>query len=153
MGQNKAFQKAVTLAKKYGFKNIRVDILYNWTDTPEDFYYRLKEVVLAVNGTGGCGVLMRYAPLDRIDRMNHVGPKWTKLEVDNVHRINPYPYGQVSSKSLEEFEYFFGKDVAEFRKLINYKDIKKLTTMKRNKFNKDKIIVKMNNNGGKPLRY
>jgi hypothetical protein len=147
MGQNNAFQKAVVLGKKYGFKNIRVDILYNWIDTPEDFYYRLKEVVMAVNGTGGCGVLMRYAPLDRVDRMNHVGPKWTKQEANAVHKINPYPYGQVSSKSLEEFEYFFGKDAKEFRILLNFPDIKRMTVMKRNKFNKQKILIKLSQNG------
>ncbi len=139
MGQDKHFQEAVAIAKKYGFKNIRVDILYNWMDRIEDFYYRLKEVSMLTLGTGGCGVFMRYAPLDVLDRKDHVGKHWTKKEVDSVNRINPYPYGQLSPKSLEEFEYFFGKDAEEFRKLLNYPDIKKLTVLKRNNFNKSKI--------------
>lgn len=142
IGQDKHFQKAVKLAKEYGFTNIRVDVLYNWMDSPEDFYYRLKETTMAVNGTGGCAVLMKYAPLNKIER-DYVGPKWTKKEVDAVRKLNPYPYGQVSSKSLKEFEYFFGKTAKEFKKMLNYPNIKKLTVLKRNKFNKDRVQKKV----------
>lgn len=143
MGQDKHFQKAVMLAKKYGFTNIRVDILYNWLDRPEDLYYRLKEVSMLTLGTGGCGVFMKYAPLDQITRKVYIGKYWTKTEVEAVHKINPYPYGQLSPKSLEEFEYFFGKNAAEFRKLLNYPNIKKLTVLKRDKFNKKRCIAKV----------
>lgn len=139
MGQDKYFQKAIALARKYGFRGYRVDILYNWIDTIDDFYYRLKTTTLLTAGSGGAAVLMRYAPLDQIDRTNYVGKNWTQREVDAVHKINPYPYGQVSSKSIEEFEYFFGKDAKEFKKLLNFPEIKKLTQLKRDKFNKIKI--------------
>ena len=83
---------------------------------------------------------MRYAPLDRIDRMAYVGRHWTQKEVDAVHKINPYPYGQISSKNPGEFDYYFGKDAAEFKRLLNYPDIKKLTNLKRDKYNKAKVI-------------
>jgi hypothetical protein len=146
MGQDKHFQNAITLAKKYKFRDFRVDVLYNWMDTIEDFYYRLKITSLLTCKSGGAAVLMRYAPLDQINRMDHVGKHWTKQEVDAVHKINPYPYGQISSKSIEEFEYYFGKDGKEFKRLLNFPDIKRLATLKRNKFNKGKIKRILNNN-------
>lgn len=137
MGQDKHCQKAIELSKKYGFTKIHVDVLYNWNDTIEDFYYRLKELCRL-----GCSaILMRYAPIDETNR-DFVGRHWTKTERDGVNRLNPYPYGQVSSKSQEEFELFFGKDAKEFKRLLNFKDIKKLTNLKFQKFNKDKIWKK-----------
>jgi len=39
--QERLLLKAIRLAKKYGNKDIRVYVLYNFNDTPEDFYYRL----------------------------------------------------------------------------------------------------------------
>ena len=138
-GQDKHYQNAIALAKKYGFRDIRVDVLYNWMDTIEDFYYRLRTTALSSSKTGGTAVLMKYVPLDQIDRSNYIGKHWTKQEAESVHRINPYPYGQVSSKSIEEFEYYFGKDAHEFKKLLNYPDIKRLTVLKRDKYNKSKI--------------
>mgnify|MGYP005646651933 CR=1 FL=1 len=41
-------QKAIEIAQKYGFKDIRVYVLYNFEsdeDTPEYFYYRINETV------------------------------------------------------------------------------------------------------------
>lgn len=138
-GQDKHFQSACNLAKKHGFSNIRIDVLYNWIDSPEEFYYRLRESALNVKGTGGCAVLMKYAPLDKINR-KYIGKKWTKFELDNVIKVNPYPYGQVSPKSVQEFDYFFGKTAKEFKKLLNYPNLAKLTFLKKQKFNKNKII-------------
>ncbi len=137
MGQDKHCQKAIELSKKYGFTKIHVDVLYNWNDTIEDFYYRLKELCKL-----GCSaILMRYAPIDETNR-DYVGRHWTRTERDGVNRLNPYPYGQISSKCQEEFELFFGKDAKEFKRLLNFKDIKKLTNLKFQKFNKDKIWKK-----------
>ena len=134
MGQDKFCQKAIKLAKKYGFGRIHVDVLYNWEDTIEDFYYRLKEI----NLLGVTAIPMRYVPLDRIDR-EYVGKNWTKFESNGINRINPYPNGQISSKKKSEFEYFFGKNAKEFKKLLNFKNIRKLTKLKMKKFTRDKI--------------
>ncbi len=134
LGQDKFCQKAIKLAKKYGFGKIHVDVLYNWEDTIEDFYYRLKEI----NLLGATAIPMRYVPLDRIDR-KYIGKNWTKFESNGINRINPYPNGQISSKKKSEFEYFFGKNAKEFKKLLNFKNIRKLTKLKMSKFNRDKI--------------
>jgi len=134
LGQDKFAQNAIKLSKKYGFAKIHIDVLYNWTDTIEDFYYRLKEICRL----GASAILMKYAPIHEINR-DYVGENWTKKERNAVNKINPYPYGQISSKSKEEFEYFFGKNWKEFKKLLNYPNIKKLNKLKFAKMNKEKI--------------
>jgi len=51
IAQEDAILKAIRLAKKYSDREIRIYVLYNFTDTPEDFYHRInllnKEQVLA----------------------------------------------------------------------------------------------------------
>lgn len=138
MGQDKFIQKAIKLSYKYGFNHIHVDVLYNWEDTIEDFYYRIKELIRLIGKKGGVVILMKYAPIDRTDR-DYVGKNWTKREAESVHRINPYLYGIISSKSMKEFEYFFGRNAEEFKKLLNFKDIRRLSRLKMQKFCGEKI--------------
>jgi hypothetical protein len=81
---------------------------------------------------------MKYAPLDKVDR-RYLGKNWTKREMENVPRINPYPKGEISPRNVEEFEMFFGKDAKEFRRLLNFNGIAKLNQLKMEKLKKDKI--------------
>lgn len=134
MGADGKCQNAIKLSKKYRFSEIRVDVLYNWNDTIEDFYYRLKEICRA----GGCSILMKFAPIDQINR-DYVGKHWTKKERDAVHKINPYPNGEISSQTIEEFEYYFGKDAKEFKRMLNFDNIHKLSKLKMEKQSKDKV--------------
>ncbi len=134
MGQNKSAQKTIKLCKKYGFTNIFFDVLFNWTDSPEDFYYRIKEI----SRLGCVAIPMRYSPINQITRDN-IGSKWTKQEVEAVNKINPYQFGQISSRNLGEFEYFFGKNAKEFKRLLNFKDISKLQTLKMKKWMRKKL--------------
>jgi hypothetical protein len=134
LGEDKKCQNAIRLSKKYKFSEVRVDVLYNWMDTPEDFYYRLKEICRE----GGSAIPMKYAPLDQIDR-RYLGKNWTKKEMETVPRINPYPKGEISARDIAEFEYFFGKDANEFKRLLNFNGIHKLNKLKMEKLKKDKI--------------
>ena len=134
LGQDKKLQNAIKLAKKYKFSEVRVDVLYNWMDTPEDFYYRLKEICKL----GASAIPMKYAPLDKIDR-TYLGKHWTEKERGSVQRINPYPKGEISSRTIGEFEMFFGKNAKEFKRLLNFDGIKKLNELKMEKLCKEKI--------------
>lgn len=133
LGQDKHIQKAIRLAMKYKFIEIRVDVLYNWQDTIEDFYYRLKEVAKA----GASSIPMRYAPIFQTDRQ-YVGQHWTAREVKGVTRMNPFK-GQISTRNIKDFEYFFGRNAKQFKRLLNYRDISKLTDLKLRKFRRDKL--------------
>jgi hypothetical protein len=145
LSQDKYCQNAIKLAYKYGFNHIHVDVLYNFNDTIEDFYYRIKELIRLIGKKGGGVILMKYAPIDRIDK-DYVGKYWTKKEAESVHRINPYPYGIISSKSMKEFEHFFGRDATEFKKLLNFKDIRLLSKLKMGKFSLLKVDKKIIDN-------
>jgi hypothetical protein len=133
MAQDGFIQNAIKLAKKYHFVKIRIDVLYNFTDTPDDFYYRLKELMkLKVTA-----IPMKFAPLDKIDR-KYVGKHWTRTMVRNFDRLNPYSQGKVCSRDIKEFEHFFGKNSEDFKKLLNYPNVGRLTTLKMNKLKRDK---------------
>ena len=135
MGQDKFAQKAIELSHKYGFRKITFDVLYNWNDTVDDFYYRLREI----NKRIATAVPMRYCPIDRTDK-EYVGKNWTKKERDAINKINPYQKGQLSAKgNMDEFDYFYGKDVKEFKRLLNFKNINKLTNLKMKRFSRRKI--------------
>lgn len=134
MGQDGKIQHAIKLAKENKFAEIRVDVLYNWMDTPEEFYYRIKEITRC----GAASIPMKYSPLDKVDR-NYLGKHWTEKEREGIHRINPYPKGEISSRNIEEFELFFGRDAKEFKRLLNFDNIKKLNELKMRKLCKDII--------------
>lgn len=64
-------QDAIELAHLYNINDISVYALFNFTDTPEDFYYRLKELNrLRVNIFP-----MKYAP-PTYDGRNYIGKHW-----------------------------------------------------------------------------
>jgi hypothetical protein len=132
MGQDGHLQKTLALAKKYSFHRSHIDVLYNWNDTIEEFYYRIKEVVKCKD----IAIPMKYVPLTSINR-NYVGKHWTKREVDSVNRMNPFK-GQISC-NVKEFEYIYGKNATEFKKLLNYPKIEELNELKLKKISRQKI--------------
>jgi len=72
----------VELARSYGHNDIRFDVLYNWTDTPEEFWYRLYVLAdLQVKAFP-----MKFVPLDSLDR-NYVGKHWTKERLFAFHEL------------------------------------------------------------------
>lgn len=134
MGSDKFCQNAIKLAIDNGFNLVVVDVLYNWYDTPENFYYRMKEVIKS----GGAVMPMKYAPLDKPNR-NYVGEKWTEKELKHFMHLKQYPHGMINPRTVEEFEYLFGKDEKEFKKLINFNGVKRLTQLKMNKLKEEML--------------
>jgi hypothetical protein len=71
------FLKGVEICKAAGLKQeTRVDVLYNFKDTPEDFYERM---YLTLNA-GCCPYPMLYKPIDQPDK-EWMSPHWTKEEL------------------------------------------------------------------------
>ena len=87
-------EKAVETLAEHGIRRRKIFIylLYNWEDSPDDFFERLRDVL-----NWGCVAYpMRYEPLDALERWKHVGPKWDRerLElVEDFRRI--YGFGGV----------------------------------------------------------
>lgn len=124
-------QNAVTLMAKNGKRSFVVYMLYNFTDTIDFAYTRLKE--MAELGTSlGVNISvfpMRYQPLDTIDESRqYLGKHWTVQARKNfMSSLNHYSAGGTFSfKSMDEFYFWFGKSEEDFCRLMAYPGASKL---------------------------
>jgi hypothetical protein len=105
---------SVRLAVKCGITRLSNYVLYNYTDTPEDFYERLR-INVELNkelGTHIYSFPMKYIPLDAKDR-THIGRHWNRRLLRGVQCILLATKGKVGT-NLEFFEAAFGKNPEEF---------------------------------------
>ena len=78
----KKVRDAVEIARSYGHKDIRFDVLYNYTDTPEEFWHRMYVLAdLQVKAFP-----MKYIPLDSLHR-NYVGKHWNETRLKAYHEL------------------------------------------------------------------
>lgn len=123
----KIYIEAVRLAHKYGQKNMSNYILYNFKDSPDDFYERLKinielneEFGKDENGTKTniYSFPMRYIPLNAKDRDVDTGNNhWNKRYLRGVKFILNVTKGPVMP-GAEFFYQAFGKNVEEFKSIL-----------------------------------
>jgi len=106
--------KAINLAKKYFKSEIRVYVLYNFKDTPDDFYHRInllnKEKVLAFP--------MEYRePTERIKK--RPGHHWDLylLRALKLSLLFYYRKGMITEKR-SSFEEIYGNNPIEFKKKL-----------------------------------
>jgi hypothetical protein len=105
----------IRLAAKYGLLNLSNYVLYNYTDTPADFYQRLR-INCELNeelGTKIYSFPMKYIPLTAKNR-SHVGRHWNRKLIRGVQCILLATRGMVSPR-LEFFEAAFGRSPEEFQ--------------------------------------
>ena len=143
MQEDGHYQRAVRMMAKRGFHGFMTYVLYNYKDTPEDFYYRLKESVLisADLRIAVDSFPMRYQPILEIDeKRKYVGRYWTVQKRKSVKAILGYYSGRAGTVTahayntmppIEEFEYWFGKDEKEFNKLLSYPRLRQLFKRKK----------------------
>jgi len=115
----KLYIEKVRLAKKYGIKRLSNFILYNFNDTPEDFYERLR-INIGLNEELGSSIFsfpMRFIPLDAKDRKHVDNPHWTKKQLRGIQCILHATHGVVGTRR-EFFEKAFGRDAEEFQYII-----------------------------------
>jgi len=109
----------IRLAHKYGIRRLSNYILYNFHDTPDDFYERLR-INIELNEELGLSIFsypMRYIPLDAKDRKYVYNPHWTKKQLRGVQCILHATRGVVRSQK-PFFQKAFGKDADEFKHII-----------------------------------
>ena len=119
-----------------GFHNFMTYALYNFTDTPEDFYYRLRESVMLASelGVSVGSFPMRFQPILDIDKgRDYVGAHWTRAKKKGFMSILQRQSigGGVTFSTASEFEYWFGKDAGGFGRLLSYPRIAELTARKK----------------------
>ena len=77
-------RKAVDLLKSHGIdgRNILVYTLYNFTDSPQDLFNRIKNTL----GWGAVSYPMRYQPTNTLSKNTYVAPKWDEIRLNAVQR-------------------------------------------------------------------
>jgi hypothetical protein len=109
----------IRLAHKYGIKHLSNFVLFNYNDTPEDFYERLR-INIELNEELGLSIFsfpMRFIPLDAKDRKHVNNPHWTAQQLRGIQCILHATHGVVGPKR-PFFEIAFGKDVNKFKYII-----------------------------------
>jgi hypothetical protein len=116
----------VRLAAEHGIKTLSNYILFNFKDTPEDFYERLKinvELNEEFEKKGYKSRIwsfpMKYSPISGKFSKNrkYIGKQWNKKYLRGVQCILLATHGVVGPKK-QFFEKAFGKDVDEFVKIL-----------------------------------
>lgn len=113
------YSNAIHLAAKYGIKDFSNYLLYNFKDTPQDLYQRLK---INVNLAEELRVHifsfpMKYESIDGTHRL-HVGEHWNAHYLRSIKAILNVSRG-VFGGDISFFEKAFGQDEAEFLRIIS----------------------------------
>ena len=77
-------ERAIKLLNSYGIdgRNILVYALYNFTDSPQDLFMRIKNTL----SWGAVCYPMRYQPINTLSKNTYVAPKWDKIRLEAVQR-------------------------------------------------------------------
>jgi hypothetical protein len=136
------FQRAIERIARRKKQTIMNYVLYNFKDSPGDFYYRIREIA-KLEEKFKCHIVafpMRYQPILSADpNREYVGEKWTPRERAGAMMILSTHSGGRGTFSftggegrspVEEFEYWLGKTPAEFLRLINYPKLRRLLQLR-----------------------
>jgi hypothetical protein len=117
ISMKRRYVSRIRLAAKYDLLNLSNYVLYNYNDTPEDFYERLR-INCELNeelGTKIYSFPMKYIPLTWKNR-GYVGKNWNRKLIRGVQCILLATRGKVSPR-LEFFEAAFGTNAEEFQQI------------------------------------
>jgi hypothetical protein len=118
LGLKGPYEKAVRYAHEFGLTELSNYMLYNFHDTPEDLFERMR-LNVTLNEELGIRVWsfpMRFQPTDRADR-GHVGKNWSRFQLRSMQIILQATHGVVSG-APEYFKRAFGDTHAEFEKIL-----------------------------------
>lgn len=110
LAQEQAVVQAITLAKEITNKEISVYVLYNFNDTPEEFYYKID----TLNRLKVLSFPMGYrAPFDKIRSIPSKGWNEYLLRALKLSLLFYYRRGMIT-ESRASFEKIYGKTASEF---------------------------------------
>lgn len=122
MAVRQPYSDAIKRLAKVGFRHFTNYVMYNFDDTPADFYTRL-----AINfdlsnrfGVTITGFPMRFEPIDQPIR-GHVSSGWTWKYLRGVRCILRATYGLVTT-NRDFFLHAFGSNAEEFLEIISMPD-------------------------------
>ncbi|MCL3782698.1 hypothetical protein EMN47_20115 [Prolixibacteraceae bacterium JC049] len=135
------FKSKIKKVINSGLRNISVYVLYNYNDSPKDFYERLLISVMYNKDYNSriSSFPMKYIPNNQVNR-KYIGRYWTKRKLRGVQCILNGCHGIVPVK----YDYFvnaFGEDSSTFERIIimpeKYIIKRKLNTDKIKQWEKD----------------
>lgn len=120
------YVNAVRLAAEHGFKVLSNYILFNYKDTPEDFYKRL-EINVKLNeefekknlNTRIWSFPMKYSPVsgERCRDRKYIGENWNAKLLRGIQCVLNATHGVVGPKK-EFFYKAFGRNIEEFYEIL-----------------------------------
>lgn len=126
----KSVLEAIRIAKKYTKKDICVYVLYNFEDTPQDFFYRIN----LLNKEGVLSFPMGYRDKNEIKK-SYPNKYWNSYLIRGLKLSLLFYYRKgMITKSRESFESIYGKTPQEFEnKLYNIYNYDRQLDKKRKK--------------------
>jgi len=118
IGVRKPYEQAIRFAHEFGLHDLSNYMLYNFHDTPEDLYERMK-LNIELNEQLGIRIFsfpMRYQPTDMKDR-SHIGANWNRYYLRSMQIILQATHGIVSGSPIF-FRRAFGSKTEEFHQLL-----------------------------------
>jgi hypothetical protein len=118
IGTRKPYQQAIEYAHEANLRELSNYMLYNFKDTPEDLYQRMR-LNIDLNVRLDIRIFsfpMRYQPTDLKDR-THVGDNWNKYYLRSMQIILQATHGIVSG-SPDFFKTAFGESEENFEALL-----------------------------------
>ena len=119
IGVKKPYEQAVRFAAEFGLTRLSNYMLYNFHDTPNDLYQRMR-LNIDLNEELGTRIFsfpMRYQPVDLKDR-SHVGEHWSRYFLRNFQIILQATHGVVSGEP-DFFSRAFGDTESQFIDLLH----------------------------------
>ena len=120
LGLRKVYEKSVRTAADFGLTSLSNYMLYNFMDTPQDLYERMK-LNIHLNeelGTRIWSFPMRYQPVTLKDR-SHIGRHWDRYQLRTFQIMLQATHGVVSGQP-SFFRRAFGSSQQEFLRLLTY---------------------------------
>ena len=118
IGLRRVYERAMRMAADQGITTLSNYMLYNFMDSPEDLYARMR-LNIVLNQELGVRIWsfpMRYQPVTQKDR-GHVGKRWNRYYLRSFQVMLQATRGVVSGNP-EFFERAFGRCEVEFEALL-----------------------------------
>ena len=118
IGMTKPYTQAIRYATEFGLTKLSNYMLYNFHDTPEDLYARMR-LNIDLNEELGIRIFsfpMRYQPVTLKDR-SHIGEHWNRYYLRSFQLVLKATHGIVSG-TPKFFKRAFGENEEEFNNLL-----------------------------------
>lgn len=116
------YANAVALAAKYDIRHLSNYMLYNFTDKPIDLYKRLRFTIDLCEqyNVSIYSFPMKYHPIEDpkfFSNRDYIGKYWSRKFIRSIQAIMNATMGKIG-RGKDFFEAAFGKDEAEFERLL-----------------------------------